>query len=241
MHPTALKDSRGGHNHAQINQDFFKTWSPAMSYILGFIFADGAIEDVQKSSRTYYISITSKDLSILNSIKKFMSSTHKLYTKPLQKILYPGGKYYISSERFVLRIGSKNMYNDLLKLGVTPRKSLSIKFPIVPTEYLSFFIRGYFDGDGCLHLLKGIYPRLIFTSGSNQFFEGLSATLSQTLQIPIKSAYQQLQQSNNFCYRLHYNTKISHLILEYMYRDLEKAPFLDRKYVIYQKYLQTKE
>jgi hypothetical protein len=240
MYPTAVKGPRGGCNRASINQGFFKKWSPGMSYILGFIFADGAIEDVQISSRTCYITITSKDLSILNSIKKFMNSTHKLYTKPVQKILYPGGKFYNSSERFVLRIGSKNMYNDLLKLEVTPRKSLTIKFPIIPSEYLSFFIRGYFDGDGCLHLLKGQYPRLIFTSGSNKFLEGLSLALSLSLQIPIKAAYKQLQQNNNFCYRLHYNTKISHLILEYMYKDLEKAPFLDRKYALYQKYLQTK-
>ncbi len=237
MHPIAYKDPRGGHNRAQINQVFFQSWSSQMAYVLGFIFADGAIEDVQKSSRTCYISIVSKDLSILEKIRAVMSSQHHLYKRPAQLIRYAGGKSYISGERFVFRIGSKLMYNDLLNLGITPRKSLTILFPKIPLKSLPHFIRGYFDGDGCLHLIKNKYPRLIFTSGSNKFLEGLSKKLSTTLEIPIKSVYSQVQKSNNPCFRLHYNTKLSKKILEFMYKGLGEAPYLDRKFAIYQKYL----
>lgn len=239
MYPPVYKDPRGGHNRSQVNQNFFQTWTSQMAYVLGYIFADGAIEDVQESSRACYIALISKDLSILEKIKTVMDSNHKLYKRKAQMEPYPGNKGYVSSERFVFRIGSKLIYNDLLKLGVTPRKSLTISFPNIPLEFLSPFIRGYFDGDGCLHLIKGKYPRLIFTSGSNKFLEGLSNTLSIVLNIPLKVVYSQLQKSNNLCYRLHYNTKISRKVLEFMYKDLEKAPYLERKYAIYQKYLQT--
>lgn len=239
MYPTTHKDPRGGHNRSQINHNFFKIWSSQMAYVLGFVFADGAIEDVQNSSRTCYIAIISKDQSILEQIKNVMGSSHKLYKRKSQLELYPGNKSYTSGERFVLRVGSKLMYNDLLKLGVTPRKSLTILFPKIPINFLSHFIRGYFDGDGCLHLIKGKYPRLIFTSGSNKFLEGLAKTLSASLQIPIKNAYSQLQKSNNLCYNLQYNTKLSRIILEFMYKGLDKTPYLDRKFVIYQKYLGT--
>lgn len=143
MYPTAHKDPRGGHNRASINQNFFQTWSPQMAYVLGFIFADGAIEDVQKSSRTCYISIVSKDLSILEKIKSVMNSNHKLYERKSQLTIYPGNKRYIAGERFTFRVGSKFMYNDLLSLGVTPRKSLSILFPSIPREFLSHFIIGH--------------------------------------------------------------------------------------------------
>ncbi len=238
MYPTAQKDPRGGHNRSQVNQNFFQSWSPQMAYVLGFIFADGAIEDVQRSSRTCYISITSKDLSILEKIRSAMQSNHKLYKRRSQLHTFSDGKSYKSKEEFVFRIGSKSMYNDLLNLGVIPRKSLTILFPTIPSNHFSHFIRGYFDGDGCLHLIKGTYPRLIFTSGSNQFLEGLSTNLSNILQIPKKVVYSQLQTSNNLCYRLHYNTKLSSKILEFMYKDLEKAPYLERKFAIYQKYLE---
>ena len=154
MYPTAYQDPRGGHNRSQINQTFFQSWSPQMSYVLGFIFADGAIEDVQKSSRTCYLAIINKDVSILKKIKSVMDSTHKLYRRPAQLELYPGNKVYRAGERFVFRVGSKLIYNDLLNLGLTPRKSLTIAFPAIPLEFLSYFIRGYFDGDGCIYFKR---------------------------------------------------------------------------------------
>lgn len=238
MYSTVSKDPRGGHNRVQINHDFFQLWSPQMAYVLGFIYADGAIEDVQKSSRTCYISITSKDISILKKIRSAMQSKHQLYKRRAQLHIFSDGKSYVSNEEAVFRIGNKMMYNDLLNLGLTPRKSSSILFPKIPSEYLNFFLRGYFDGDGCLHLIKGKYPRLIFISGSISFLKGLSQNLANCLKIPIKSVYSQLQKSGNLCYQLHYNTRISSKILEFMYKDLEKAPYLERKFAIYQKYLQ---
>ncbi len=150
MYPTAFKDPRGGHNRSQINQSFFKKWTPQMAYVLG-------------------------------------DSNHKLYKIKAQMQLYPGNKGYMS--------------------------------------------------DGCIYLIKRKYPRIVFTSGSNQFLEGLSTTLSTCLQIPVKRTYCQLKESNNLCYQLQYNTKISRKILEFMYKDLQKAPYLERKLTIYQNYL----
>lgn len=239
MYPTAFKDPRGGHNKRSINENFFKIWSPQMAYILGFIFADGAIEDVQKSSRTCYLSISAsiKDLPILEQIKSQMSSSHQLYSSKAKLLTFPGGKEYLSKEKFTLRIGSKLIYNSLLELGVTPRKSLTILFPKIPTKCLSFFLRGYFDGDGCIYMIKEKYPRLIFTSGSKEFLEGVAFSLSKTLHIQIKTIYVQTPTNQNPCYRLHYNSKISRQILSFIYDNLEAAPYLERKYSIYMQYL----
>ena len=239
MYPTVHKDPRGGHNRSQINQTFFQSWSPQMSYVLGFIFADGAIEDVQKSSRTCYIAMSSVDFSILEQIRKRMNSNHKFYLRKSHLITHSDGKSYISRDSFIFRIGSKLMYNDLLNLGVTPRKSLSISFPFIPFAYLHFFVRGYFDGDGCLHLKEGKYPKVIFTSGSGKFVGGLANILANALNIPVISARSQIEDSGKPCYRLAYETKLSRVILEFMYKDLEKAPYLERKFVIYQKYLKN--
>lgn len=238
MFSAALKDPRGGHNRSKVNQKFFQKWSPPMAYVLGFIFADGAIEDVQKSSRTCYLAMSSKDLSLLEQIKKVMRSNHKFYTRQPHLVTYTDGEKYTSSEQFIFRIGSKTIYNDLLVLGVTPRKSLTVLFPNIPLQFLAFFLRGYFDGDGCLYLVKGKYPRVVFTSGSNLFLTGLANILSTVLNIPIKLPYSQLQNSKNLCYRLHYNTQMGKKILEFMYQNLNASPYLERKFLIYQKYLQ---
>jgi hypothetical protein len=52
------------------------------------------------------------------------------------------------------------MCRDLIKLGCTPEKSLTLEFPnntTLPDEYLRDFIRGYFDGDGGVSYTEGIY------------------------------------------------------------------------------------
>lgn len=236
MYPFASKDPRGGHNRASINSLFFQTWSPSMAYILGFIFADGAIEDVQKSSRTCYLSITSKDLEILEQIKNVMDSKHTIYSILPVELVFPGNRKYITSKKYVFRIGSKQIYNDLLSLGVTPRKSSSICFPKIPLDLLAFFIRGYFDGDGCVYLKKS-KPWIIFTSGSYKFLEGLSNKLQNFLSINPGKLYTQIQKSGNPCYRLVYNFTLSQTLLKFMYANLDQSPYLKRKHQIYQQFL----
>lgn len=54
---------------------------------------------------------------------------------------------------YVLQFNSSKLTSDLIKLGCTTKKSLTLQFPtnkIVPKEFMSHFIRGYFDGDGCI-------------------------------------------------------------------------------------------
>jgi intein-encoded DNA endonuclease-like protein len=49
------------------------------------------------------------------------------------------------------------MTSDLIALGCVPRKSLILRFPTkeqVPQHLIKHFIRGYFDGDGSIGLVK---------------------------------------------------------------------------------------
>ena len=71
-------DPRGGHNRYKFDKDFFKKWTPEMAYILGFLYADGDIEDVRKSSRTQYITFVSVDKEILESIVPTDPNTYKV-------------------------------------------------------------------------------------------------------------------------------------------------------------------
>ena len=57
------------------------------------------------------------------------------------------GKIYNSCQ---IRFYSYKLVSDLKKYGVVPNKTSSIRFPSIDEKYYSDFIRGYFDGDGCV-------------------------------------------------------------------------------------------
>lgn len=227
-------DKRGGHNRKSIQESFFKQWSPPMSYVLGLLFADGALIDARESSRTCYIQLTSKDKSLLETIRVLMGSSHFI-TRRRSEYVYFKERRYLRSDIYSLRIGSKTMYRDLFEKGLRPNKSLIMSFPTIPKKYLHFFVRGYFDGDGCinLHTQKGRkVPRVqvVFTSGSVLFLRKLMEILSYRLGISLK---QIPKYKNQRAYRLRYCKLEGLRVLEFMYQNLDKAPYLERKYNIY--------
>lgn len=120
-----------------LNHKYFKTWSKNMAYIVGFISADGYISD----NGCLRISLQEQDIDLLHKINKELESTYEVKTV-MKKC---GEKYYSSCE---LLISSKHMTDDLINIGVTQRKSLTVTMDNIPSEYKLDFIRGYFDGDG---------------------------------------------------------------------------------------------
>ena len=240
-------DPRGGHNRYKFDKVFFKKWTPEMAYILGFLYADGDIEDVRKSSRTQYITFGSKDKEILESIRFAMGSEHNINRRAHHKFISPSGKIYECADFYRLRIGSKNMFADLLELGLTPRKSLTIKFPNnIPNDCFSHFIRGYFDGDGCItikkgrgkygqQILKGI--AVIFTSGSKEFLEGLKNSANRFANFRKRNVY---YIGSSRAYYLKYDTLESLKWFKYFYKDNLSGLFLKRKLDVFKKYFQLR-
>lgn len=81
-----------------------------------------------------------------------------------------------------MQIGSKEWYSDLTLLGFTPSKSKTLTLPPIPDVLFGHFVRGYFDGDGCVYFsmvkrsddsqLRWMLLTL-FTSGSLSFLQKL--------------------------------------------------------------------
>ena len=203
-----------------LNQDFFKTWSSDMAYVLGFFAADGNMSRNKKGG--CYIDFGITDFELLNDIRKTLNSNNKISARDrglTWKTLYR------------LQIGSKIMYNDLIMLGFTPHKSLTIKFPPVPKEYLADFVRGYFDGDGCVHF--GRYWRkdrqqwklqlsTCFTSGSKEFL----GDLWENLRPIVKGGHISRKMRG---YELVFGQHDSVALFHFMY-DNSSELFLRRKY-----------
>ncbi|KKU74440.1 MAG: hypothetical protein UY01_C0035G0001 [Candidatus Nomurabacteria bacterium GW2011_GWB1_47_6] len=200
-----------------------------MAYILGYIFADGSLEN-SPYIRGKYLRITSTDESSIINLKSILSSKHKII-----KTL-PDNNH---KPDYLLRIGSHKIFNDLKKYGLHPHKSLTMMFPNPPKKYLGDFIRGYFDGDGCIHLerIKGgsiKCVRVIFTSGSIKFLSRLAEILTSRILLTVRKIYKGTRS-----YQLRYNTRDSEKLFVLMYKNTDGI-FMERKFNIFCEYLKSK-
>jgi hypothetical protein len=216
----------------KVDEAFFENWSDPMAYVLGYWFADGSLEDASYL-RGKYIRITSTDEETVKKIKKWLNSEHKIVTLKKDKD-HPG------KVRYFMRIGNHTLYDSLTRKGLYPNKSLTIKFPPMPDAFLGSFIRGYLDGDGCvfLHKIKGgkkafSIKRLsvIFTSGSEEFLQGLCATLKVKLDLQQTKIYEGAR-----AFQLRYSTSDSIKIFKFLYEITSDSSFLKRKYEIFENY-----
>lgn len=63
-----------------VNEKFFHMWSHRMAYVLGFIYADGSLEDAPYI-RGKYLRISSTDLDRVECIRNAMASAHTIVTE----------------------------------------------------------------------------------------------------------------------------------------------------------------
>lgn len=125
---------------------------------------------------------------------------------------------------------SERMRQDLIKLGCMPNKTWKITFPDVP--YISHFIRGYLDGDGCISISATGRCRVIFTCNP-EFAAGLSDFLQRELDI--KTSTTKYKKSNVVDVTIN-NINHCEKFLNYIYMDCQNC-FIDRKFDKYQEVL----
>ena len=188
-----------------INQDYFKTWSPNMAYTLGLWFADGCIY----GGKMFDITLHKKDKYILKQIAKELQYEGELYD-------------YVDRQAARLNFSCVVIYNDIIALGGTECKSNTVEFPNVPKEYLSDFIRGYFDGDGCIMNLKNNRVNSAFTCGSKKFLDKLLEILKEEAGVEGGSY-------DPSCVSLKFGKKDSIRIGNYIYRNNPELFLLRKK------------
>lgn len=172
-----------------INKNFFSSWNFEMSYVLGFVVADGCVgvKRIRKrdGGKQYYFNITSKDRLHLENIKKAMNGQQKIYSKQ--------SGYTNKKDYYFIQVGHQEICNDLLKLGIYPRKTYNLDPIKVPDKYFSDFVRGFFDGDGTVYIYKvnGV-PQIKsgFVSPSLTFIKDFNQRLCRALNIPEKNIHQ---------------------------------------------------
>lgn len=137
--------------------------NPETQYWLGWLITDGNLHD-----KRINLIITEKDRDVLKNYCKFLNiSNNNILARKSQNI-----NWDICN---TVRFGSKETYEFLINIGVTPNKSLTVN-PSV--NFTSDLIRGLIEGDGSI----GIYnnkPKIVFSSSSIKIIEKYENFLSK--------------------------------------------------------------
>lgn len=226
-----------------LNQNYFeKIDTINKAQILGMIYADGCLSERSGNVRVLTISLKEPDDDYLEFIKNNMK-----YSGGIRNFL---SKY--NNIIYVLSITSKKLFDDMVKLGLTPRKSLTVDFPTtnsVPEHLQSHFIRGYMEGDGSISTgyskKKGrgrFLQGTVSFCGTLQFLEKIQEIVKDKLGIN-SNIYQkkQLKERNINSHSLKIDGNLQVLkFLDWIYSGYKQ----DFDFVMprkYQKYLELKE
>ncbi len=199
-----------------LNENYFnKVDSEEKAYILGFLYADGYN---QVSKNQIRLTLNKKDVDILDKINKCLN-----YDRPL---------LLLRNNYLDLSINSIIMSKQLEKLGCMQNKTFNIVFPkFIPEDLIRHFIRGYFDGDGCLSITnrkdrpsKSYQVNLL---GRLEFISKVQEILIQKTNINKTK----LVKTKNVFYMSYTGKQNFIKITDYLYKN--SNIYLDRKYNLY--------
>lgn len=207
----------------KIREDFFDIIdTQEKAYLLGFLYADG---NVHRQNNTIKIEVHEQDIDVL---ELFISN------------IFVENRPKIGIDRDIYRyitITSGHLKNALMKNGCVPDKTFLVSLPSLPSDLLRHFIRGVYDGDGCITVdNKSNRVRIILT--------GYSCFLMQ-----IKEVFESLGIKAIYTGCIKGNDKTSSLVvgdikntvkvLNYLYNDA--IIFLNRKYQLFKKSIEILE
>jgi len=202
-----------------------------MSYVLGFIVADGCVCKRKDRKNSYTLNITSKDREHLLKIKKALNSDHPISTK------YNSQKMPYSQ----IQICDREICSDLLSLGILPRKTSNLNPIKVPEKYFLDFVRGFFDGDGTVYIYKVNKVSQIkagFMSTSLSFFAEFNKRLCKNLDIPTKSIHKTTDKRGKekmVQFNTHFYIDDCKKLAEFMYEN-DPTLYLSRKRQVFEEW-----
>jgi intein-encoded DNA endonuclease-like protein len=206
-------------NRSKFNEHVFdQIDSEEKAYWLGFIFADGYIsssplrENV-KSIYQFELSLGLKDKEHLEKFRNFME-----YEKPL----------LIDTCRCRFTLANKHLWTTLNSYGCTPNKSLTLTFPNIPEYLIKHFIRGYFDGDGCItrYVHKTCVSPHIELLGTKQMLEQI------LIHSNTSAKYKHDKRHSEETWSLEWSKQEGIDFINYLYQNC--SIYLNRKYELYQ-------
>lgn len=199
--------------------------SEVKAYILGFISADGCLaKRVGNRTPALSIKLSKKDKRFLEDIRTIISPESKI-------------RYSKRDDMFEFSVADKDLEKQLVKHGIVIRKTYNPMVPFtVPADLIRHWIRGYFDGDGCVTFGKlydfpdcfiGAYT---LPSGTNPILEFINDEYKKVYEHGCSVTLNQKGLST-----LHYGGHTSIVFLSWIYNNSHH--YMERKYSLVKKYL----
>lgn len=194
------------------NIKFFEKFNKKSAYWAGFIAADGYI---RPKRATLHIKLSNVDY---DHLLKFCKEIQYHYLPKESK----------SNNYCYIDVCGTWFIDDLKKnFDLSSNKTMNIKiYDKIPKKYLSHFVRGHFDGDGCVTYTT--VPSISFTGASQLMLNQLKILFRDSLKIKLKSRNDSPPISNGR--HIQYSGKNAYRILKWMYSGSEEGTRLNRKY-----------
>lgn len=133
----------------EVRHEFFKNiQTEIQAYILGFFAADGSVDEERK---TFRVKLCEEDIDTVNLIAEYISPESRRFHIDSYEIKGRNDKTYTGRPQEGIDINSSILVTSLNDLGIGYKKTYSdLHIPVISTELIPHFIRGYFDGDGSI-------------------------------------------------------------------------------------------
>lgn len=205
------------------DEDYFETIDTEhKAYWLGFLMADGCVSKTSKCDKNpnrISINLKKEDKSHL---EKFKNDLKAINTNLKHKTANSKGH---TSETVELRLSSVKMATDLINHNVTPRKTGQEIIPKISNELIKHFVRGFFDGDGCIYR-NNKYLCFSICSASKRLIDQLKSIFNS---IGVECYIEERTEYSIPFYVLGTkNQKNIKLLFEYLYNNA--TIYLNRKY-----------
>ena len=147
--------------------DLFAEMTGDLAWVLGLLYSDGCVHP-------YSVVLTSKDEDIIQKVKVILASLVQEDRIAIRK----------PTSCWTLTICSIDFVECLVSYGLHPYKSFTIRWPVfLKPEHLSHFVRGCWDGDGCVVTSRYASTGLTmnYVSASELFIEELGNVIADVI------------------------------------------------------------
>lgn len=205
--------------------------SEEKAYWLGFLTADGWIsKNKETDSAETGMELQYGDINHLKKFNKSIDGNYRITDRWRECKISPLKSVNRSC---TIRIFSFIMYSDLIKYGFTNKKSFECYIPNLDRDLLKHYIRGYFDGNGCVSVSNNHLSVSICTASKNMAEDLVNCIMENDIEAKI---YSTITEYDTTVYNVTITKKKEKIkFLDYIYDDCNI--YLDRKY---KKYLKAK-
>jgi intein-encoded DNA endonuclease-like protein len=178
-------------------------------------FDDTYFENIDNESKAYWLGFIAADGNVYkNELRIHISSKDKMHIIKFKNdiksnnIINNGQNDTIS-----FNIYSKKIVKQLTKYNIVPQKTNTFSIKNIPSKFIRHFIRGYFDGDGCIYVKNKQNCWSIF-SNSSKFIKQIISIINKAINDEL------LVYSQNKGWSIRLSRKLSiEKIYHYLYDD----------------------